>query len=56
MKLDKLYANEIADTSAKLKQKKFQIEQSLKQDFKNKYEFEERKVDAHLQEIRARKQ
>ena len=35
--------------------KKYQLEQSIKQELKNKYDFEERKVDAHLEEIRARK-
>ena len=48
MKIDKFYYNETADSRSKLVQKKFQIEQSLKQDYKNKYEFEERKVDASL--------
>jgi hypothetical protein len=47
---------ELHDERAKLANKKHQAIQSLRSNFKNKYEFEQMKADAHLQDVNTRKQ
>ena len=47
---------ELHDERTKLANKKHQAVQSLRANFKNKYEFEQMKADAHLQDINTRKQ
>ena len=47
--------NEIKDEKAKIESKKYQLTQSLRADYKNKYEFEELKADANLQDITSKK-
>lgn len=39
---------ELKDEKSKVAATKYQFGQSLKNDFKNKYEFEELKADAHF--------
>ena len=54
-KLARKHRHELKEEKIKLDTKKHLAMQSVKQECKNKYDFEETKVEAHLQELQARK-
>ena len=45
----------VREEKAKIEKEKYEFTQSTKKNYKSKYEFEERKADAHFEEIRAKK-
>jgi len=47
--------SELKEEKTKSEATKYQLSQSLKNDYKHKYEFEEMKADAHFQELKVRK-
>ena len=45
----------IREEKAKQEKQKYECLQSAKKNYQSKYDFEERKADAHFEEIRAKK-